>query len=62
MPNSLNEKADEVLTQNVLKDLETLFKQIEPLAEKMYYIPGNHDPIEMFGGQQKDPRNLHRNM
>ena len=43
-------------------------EQIEPMAEAMYYIPGNHDPIEMFDADENkrpvlssaDPgRNVH---
>ena len=40
-----------------MTDLENLFKiDIEPFAKQLVYIPGNHDPIELFGrGDVKKP-------
>ena len=56
MPNN-TEVADRQETETALTDLENLFKiDIEPFAKQLVYIPGNHDPIELFGrGETKKP-------
>ena len=58
LPNEIGKTLD---NEVVLKDLRSLlYEQIAPLANEMFYIPGNHDPIEYFSSD--DDKNLHKSM
>jgi Icc-related predicted phosphoesterase len=47
------EYTDEKALSKALQDISTIIQQLQKISKKVYYIPGNHDPLVLFDSDNK---------